>query len=153
MGRSGDVSSSLYCDCTVNVKHQKFHVAMACSSTPDPKLGHFMEGLHPKTQGSVLILFTLRKVPGHRKTILMVELHCIVFCRPLSDAAWLWEPPVRPLQLVHVRCHYANLQTLGFPYCWAPYSHWEIVLQQLPRCVSVTSFQCFFLWVHLKTIQ
>lgn len=54
------------------------------------------------------------------------------FCRPASDAARLREPPVCPLQLVHVCCHNADLQTLGFPCRWAPHGHWETVLQQLP---------------------
>lgn len=49
-----------------------------------------------------------------------------------SDAARLRESYVWTLQLVHVRCHDADLQTLGFPHHWASHSHRETVLQQLP---------------------
>lgn len=50
----------------------------------------------------------------------------------LSGAAGLREPALRPLQLVHLRCHHAHLQALGFPHRGAPHSHRETVLQQLP---------------------
>lgn len=54
----------------------------------------------------------------------------------LSDAAGLWEPTVRPLQLVHLCCHNAYLQALGFPYHRGAHGNGEAVLQQLPWYVQ-----------------
>lgn len=91
----------------------------------------------------LVIWFTLTQIPvisadtGIYITYWLLNLtspYCFLSCS--SDASRLWEPPVCPLQLVHVRCHDADLQTLGFPYHWAQRGHWETVLQQLPWCVG-----------------